>query len=100
LKLISPEEVGGCGGRGLARVLGCWGADGGEANRTEVEDEGVVGVAGLSGAGWEITAVRFLIGRTRRARALGGTGSFLCCKKGCGLVCLAGQDGSPERSHG
>ena len=64
-----------------------------------MEDEDAVGVAGLSGAGWEITAVRFLIGRTRRARALGGTVSFLCCKKGCGLVCLAGQDGSPERSH-
>ena len=46
-----------------------------------MEDEGVVGVAGLSGAGWEIAAVRFSIGRTRRARALGGSGSFLLCKK-------------------
>jgi len=46
-----------------------------------VEDEDAVGVAGLSGAGWEIAAVRFSIGRTRRARALGGSGSFLLCKK-------------------
>ena len=46
-----------------------------------MEDEDAVGVAGLSGAGWEIAAVRFSIGRTRRARALGGSGSFLLCKK-------------------
>ena len=73
-----------------------------------MEDEDAVGVAGLSGAGWEIAAVRFSIGRTRRARALGGSGSFLLCKKADVFVLpgkmvpphLKKKDGSPERSHG
>ena len=57
-----------------------------------MEDEGVVGVAGLSGAGWEITAVRFLIGRTRRARARSGARVLSsAARKDAGLFVLPGK---------